>query len=65
MAKDTRQEEILATLTMPQQEVFLRLKERFAADGTTLLLSDDGRQLIYLRADGSEITRGPIANLNA
>ena len=65
MTEDTREKDALAKLTASQRETFQRLKERLAEKGMMLALSDDGKKLIYLRADGSEITRGPISNLNA
>ncbi|MBI4098764.1 MAG: hypothetical protein HY437_01880 [Candidatus Magasanikbacteria bacterium] len=65
MTQDTREEDALAKLTEAQRIAFQRLKERFAAEGTTLTLTPDGSMLVYLRTDGSEIARGPIANLNA
>lgn len=65
MAEDTTNEVGLSKLTAAQRAVFDRLRQRFAEMDITLTITADGRKLVHLRPDGSEITRVSIDILNA
>lgn len=65
MAQDTTNDVGLSKLTEAQRAAFDRLRQRFAEEEIALTITEDGKMLIHLRPDGSEITRVSVAILNA